>query len=219
MEALRRQISSDTYDPERPRIVPIREDKRYRSWTDDRRSREANAVIIYMMDVSGSMTDDQKEIVRTEAFWLDTWLHSQYDGVETRYIIHDAAAQEVDEETFYHTRESGGTRISSAYKVCADLIAREFPPGEWNIYCFQFSDGDNWGEDNEQSLRLLRETAAAAGQSVLLRPGRKPLRQRRIHPLARRPASATKHDKLVLSEIENKEAIYDSIKAFLGKGK
>ena len=71
-----------------------------------------------MMDVSGSMTDEQKEIVRTEAFWIDTWLSSQYDGIETRYIIHDAVAKEVDEHTFYHTRESGGTRISSAYKVC-----------------------------------------------------------------------------------------------------
>ena len=110
-----------------------------------------------MMDVSGSMTDEQKEIVRTAAFWLDTWLSSQYTGIETRYIIHDAAAKEVDEDTFYHTRESGGTRISSAYKVCADLIAREFPPSDWNIYCFQFSDGDNWGEDNERSLELLRE--------------------------------------------------------------
>ena len=76
--------------------------------------------MIYLMDVSGSMTDEQKEIVRTEAFWIDTWLSSQYDGIETRYIIHDAVAKEVDEHTFYHTRESGGTRISSAYKACCD---------------------------------------------------------------------------------------------------
>ncbi len=71
-----------------------------------------------MMDVSGSMTDEQKHIVRTEAFWIDTWLASQYGGIETRYIIHDAVAKEVDEQTFYHTRESGGTRISSAPIKC-----------------------------------------------------------------------------------------------------
>ena len=59
-----------------------------------------------MMDVSGSMTDEQKEIVRIEAFWIDTWIKAHYQGVETVYIIHDAAAQEVDEHTFYHTRES-----------------------------------------------------------------------------------------------------------------
>ena len=110
MEALRRQISSSSYVPDRPRIVPIREDKRYRAWTETD-DPQANAVVIYLMDVSGSMTDEQKEIVRTAAFWLDTWLQSQYDGVDIRYIIHDAVAKEVDEDTFYHTRESGGTRI------------------------------------------------------------------------------------------------------------
>ena len=121
-------------------------------------SPQANAAVIYMMDVSGSMTDEQKEIVRTEAFWIDTWLTSQYDGIETRYIIHDAVAQEVDEHTFYHTRESGGTRISSAYKAVRRLDRpTSFRPSEWNIYCFQFSDGDNWGEDNEEAFKLLGE--------------------------------------------------------------
>ena len=117
-------LARTRYDPDKPRVVPIRDDKRYRSWSTIYLP-VANAVCIYMMDVSGSMTDEQKEIVRIEAFWLDTWLKSQYDGVEVRYIIHDAAARDVDEETFYHTRESGGTRISSAYKVCVDLIKRE----------------------------------------------------------------------------------------------
>ena len=60
-----------------------------------------------MMDVSGSMTDEQKEIVRIESFWIDTWIKAHYKGIETVYIIHDAAAQEVDEHTFYHTREVG----------------------------------------------------------------------------------------------------------------
>ena len=61
------------------------------------------------------MGDEQKEIVRTESFWIDTWLRSQYNEIDIRYIIHDATAREVDQETFYHTRESGGTLISSAY--------------------------------------------------------------------------------------------------------
>ncbi len=92
MEALRRQISSSTYDAVDPLVVPIREDKRYRSWSSIPLP-QTKAVVMYMMDVSGSMTDEQKQIVRTEAFWLDTWLASQYDGLEVRYIIHDAAAQ------------------------------------------------------------------------------------------------------------------------------
>ena len=82
-----------------------------------------------MMDVSGSMTDEQKEIVRIEAFWIDTWIKAHYQGVETVYIIHDAVAQEVDEHTFYHTRETGGTKISSAYELCDKIIDARYPAG------------------------------------------------------------------------------------------
>ena len=108
VRALRRQIATGQYDLRRPRVVPIKDDTRFRSWSTTSEP-QANAAVIYMMDVSGSMTDEQKAIVRTEAFWIDTWLQNEYDGVERRYIIHDAKAKEVDEHTFYHTRESGGT--------------------------------------------------------------------------------------------------------------
>jgi uncharacterized sporulation protein YeaH/YhbH (DUF444 family) len=168
--------------------------------------------------VSGSMTDEQKEIVRVEAFWLDTWLRSQYDGLETRYIIHDAAAKEVDEHTFYHTRESGGTRISSAYRVCAELIDKQFPASDWNVYCFQFSDGDNWGEDNQLSFKLLAEEILphvnmfCYGQVESPYGSGEYLRTLEEH-------FGDDHETLVLSEIHDKEAIYDSIKLFLGKGK
>jgi uncharacterized sporulation protein YeaH/YhbH (DUF444 family) len=137
-EALKRQIASGVYDPNNPVIIPIKKDLRYRSWKSDIHH-ENSAVIIYMMDVSGSMGDEQKEIVRTEAFWIDTWLRSQYKGIETRYIIHDATAREVDENTFFRTRESGGTLISSAYKLCEKIIKEDYPPSDWNIYPFYFS--------------------------------------------------------------------------------
>ena len=216
-QALRRQIASGSYTPHDPVVVPFPEDKRYRSWSTTAEP-EASAVVIYMMDVSGSMTDEQKQIVRTEAFWLDTWLTHQYQGIEVRYIIHDAAAKVVDEHTFYHTRESGGTRISSAYKCCQELIEASFPPSDWNIYCFQFSDGDNWGEDNQASLQLLREKLLPVvnlfcygqvdspyGSGEYLRTLRDKLGQN--------------CENLVLSEIRDRDAIYDSIKAFLGQGK
>ncbi len=109
-EALKRQIASGQYNPQRPVIIPSKEDERFRSWKTVLEP-QANAAIIYMMDVSGSMTDDQKEIVRIESFWIDTWLKSQYDGVERRYVVHDAVAHEVDEDTFYRVRESGA-RVS-----------------------------------------------------------------------------------------------------------
>ena len=217
LKALRRQITTGVYRPDNPRIIPFREDRQYRSWTTVQHP-QVNAAVIYMMDVSGSMTDEQKDIVRTEAFWIDTWLGSQYDGIETRYIIHDAVAKEVDEHTFYHTRESGGTRISSAYKVCAQVIQEQFPPADWNIYCFQFSDGDNWGEDNEEAFGILGdhllpianlfcygqvESPYGSGEFLGYLQGR----------------FGERYESLVLSEIEDKDAIFDSIKVFLGKGR
>ena len=89
-EAFKRQIAMGTYDPARPMVVPVRDDKRFRSWNTAIEP-VANAVIPYMMDVSGSMGDEQKEIVRIESFWIDTWLRTQYKGLESVYIIHDAA--------------------------------------------------------------------------------------------------------------------------------
>ncbi len=216
VEALRRQISEGSYVSERPRVVPIKEDRRYRSWEREQEP-QASAVIIYMMDVSGSMTDEQKQIVRTEAFWIDTWLRKQYSSIERRYIIHDAAAKEVDEETFYHTRESGGTRISSAYEVARHLVEREFPAEVWNIYFFQFSDGDNWGEDNRSALTILRESLLPLANLFCYGQVESPYGSgefiRSLEPIAE------EHDHVILSVIEDRDGIYDSIKAFLGKGK
>ncbi|MFQ5792794.1 MAG: DUF444 family protein [Acidobacteriota bacterium] len=147
-QALKRQVVSGSYSLERPVIVPIQEDLRYRV----RKSvpgPAANAVIVYMMDVSGSMEEEQKEIVRIEAFWIDTWLRAQYKGIESRYVVHDSEAKEVDQETFYHLKESGGTKISSAYRLAGRLVERHYLPGDWNIYMFHFSDGDNLSDGDD----------------------------------------------------------------------
>lgn len=216
-EALKRQISHGEYNPENPVVTPIKRDKRYRFSKPTPRP-EYNAVILYVMDVSGSMGDEQKEIVRIESFWIDTWLRSQYDNLVCRYIIHDAQAKEVDQETFYHTRESGGTLISSAYKMAKTVIESEYPTEDWNVYIFHFSDGDNWsGEDTKLCIDLLKyhlvpkvnlfcygqvESRYGSGQFI------KDLRE-----------SFTSEEKMVTSKIDDKEAIYKSIKEFLGKGK
>jgi len=210
-------MTTGIYRPEEPRVVPIKSDKQYRSWTTVEHP-EVNAAVIYMMDVSGSMTDEQKEIVRTEAFWIDTWLSSQYDGIETRYIIHDAVAKEVDEHTFYHTRESGGTRISSAYKACARLIDEQFPPSEWNLYCFQFSDGDNWGEDNEEAFKILGERLLPIANLFCYGQVESPYGSGEFLGYLQ-GRFGERHESLVLSEIEDRDAIYESIKTFLGKGR
>ena len=215
--ALLRQIASGTYNPKLPLVVPTREDRRYRSWKTESKP-QSNAVILYMMDVSGSMGDEQKEIVRIESFWIDTWLRSQYKGIESRYIIHDAVAREVDRETFFHTRESGGTMISSAYKLCSEIIDREYPVEEWNIYPFHFSDGDNWSvDDTLLCVELLKERLIPKSNVVCYGQVESPYGSGQfIKDLREHFGDA---EDLIVSEIKNKDAIVESIKDFLGKGK
>jgi sporulation protein YhbH len=215
-EALKRQIAMGTYAPGNPMVVPIPIDKRYRSWKTEAEP-VANAVIIYMMDVSGSMGDEQKEIVRIESFWIDAWLQKQYKGLESRYIIHDAVAREVDRETFFHTRESGGTMISSAYKLCAQVVDDHYPPEEWNIYPFHFSDGDNWSMDDTllcveilKTKLLPRVNMFAYGQVESPYGSGQFIKDLREH--------FGKDTRVVTSEIRDKDAIVQSIKEFLGKG-
>ena len=216
-EALKRQIASGTYSPLNPTIIPIRKDKRYRSWRVSRQP-ECNAAILYMMDVSGSMGEEQKEIVRIESFWIDTWLRSQYQGLEVRYIVHDAEAREVDQETFYHTRESGGTVISSAYKLCDRLIAKYFPPEEWNIYLFHFSDGDNWSQgDTEECFTILKSRLLPRVNLFCYGQVESPYGTGQF--LSDIKDSFGPEEKVVVSQIESKDAIYTSIKEFLGKGR
>ena len=216
-QALRRQMTMGSYDPKNPIIIPIRDDKRFRSWRSEPLP-QSNAVIIYMMDVSGSMGDEQKEIVRIESFWIDTWLRSQYHGIESRYIIHDAMAKEVDRDTFFRTRESGGTMISSAYKLCAKIIEDEYPPELWNIYPFHFSDGDNWSiDDTHTCVELLKQQILPAVNLFAYGQVESPYGSGQFIKDVKEHFA--EDERVVTSEIKSKDAIMDSIKEFLGKGR
>lgn len=153
--ALKRMIAEGLYDPKNPYIIPIRDDKRYRSWKEYP-SPQSNAVIFYMMDVSGSMTDERKDLVRLTSFWIDTWLRFNYKNIISEYIIHDMKAYLVSEDDFYNIRESGGTYCSSAYTLCLKEL-RRYPINNWNVYGFHFTDGENWPEDNERSREKILE--------------------------------------------------------------
>ena len=216
-QALKRQIMAGTYDPTHPRIVPVREDRRYRVRKTAPQP-ESRAVIIYMMDVSGSMGAEQKEIVRIETFWIDTWIRAHYKGLETRYIVHDAVAREVDRETFYRTRESGGTIISSAYKLCLELLKSDYASSDWNIYPFHFSDGDNWsGSDTQECLKLLDEEILPRANVFCYGQVESEYGSGQfLNDIVEKfPAE----ERIITSKISSRDAVYGSIKEFLGKGK
>ena len=214
-EALKRQISLGTYNPDKPVIIPIKDDKRYKSWNTITEP-QSNALIVYMMDVSGSMWDEQKNIVRTEAFWINTWVKRHYDGIETRYIIHDAVAQEVDEERFFTTRESGGTIISSAYILADKILKEEYPPEEWNIYLFHFSDGDNWSKDDtKKCVDLIRNQFLGKVNFFGYGQVESPHGSGQFYIDLEK--AFTEEEEIILSKIKNRDAIPSSIKEFFGK--
>jgi uncharacterized protein len=214
-EALKRQIMLGKYDPKNPVVIPEKRDLRYRSWKEVK-APQSNALIVFMMDVSGSMGQEQKELVRLTSFWIDTWLRNNYEGIESRYIVHDVNAKEVDKHTFYHLREDGGTKISSAYRLCKQIIDLHYNPQEWNIYLFHFSDGDNSSEaDSRDCVKLLRDqllpisnqfgycqVASAYGSGNFINVLHEHLK---------------KDERVITSRVNSRDDILDSIKAFFGK--
>ena len=211
-QALKRQISLGTYDVDNPLVLPIKQDLKYRA-PKKITTPQFNAVVVYMMDISGSMGNEQKEIVRTEAFWIDLWISKHYKNVEKRYIVHDSTAKEASKDEFFHLKESGGTLISSALHVCQDLIENDYPISEWNIYCFYFSDGDNWSQEDTQlcvqmlSENILRKTNLFGYGQVESRYGSGQF-YRDLQKCQEQLSG------LVVSKIESREAIPRSIKEF-----
>jgi sporulation protein YhbH len=133
------------------------DDLRFKTWQPQFK-RETSAVVIAMRDVSGSMGEFEKYITRSFYFWMVRFLRTKYQNVKIVFITHHTEAQEVDEQAFFELGESGGTRVSSAYKLALDIIAERFNPERWNIYPFHFSDGDNWGDaDNRLCLELVQQ--------------------------------------------------------------
>ncbi len=134
-----------------------RDDLRFRTWNPDIR-RESNAVIIAMRDVSASMGEFEKYITRSFYFWMVRFLRTKYNNVRIVFITHHTEAKEVDEDTFFKLGESGGTKVSSAYKLALEIIRTRYNPQNWNIYPFHFSDGDNWGDgDNRLCVELVNK--------------------------------------------------------------
>lgn len=151
------------------RITP--EDLRFKTW-ETHPDFETNAVILAMMDTSGSMGQFEKYVSRTFFFWMVRFLRKKYENVEMRFLAHHTEAKEVTEEEFFTRGESGGTRCSSVYQLALDMIERDYPPQHYNIYPVHFTDGDNIGSDNARALNLMQklvEISQVVGYGEILR--------------------------------------------------
>jgi uncharacterized protein len=117
----------------------------------------SKAVMFCLMDISGSMDEGRKELSKRFFILLYLFLTRHYEKIELVFIRHHTQAQEVDEENFFHARETGGTVVSSALVLMEDIIKARFNPSEWNIYGAQASDGDNWHHDSGRCRELLSD--------------------------------------------------------------
>ena len=116
------------------------------------------AVMFCLMDVSGSMDEAKKQMAKRFFMLLYLFLNRNYEHIEVVFIRHHTVAEEVDEDNFFHSRETGGTIVSSALKLMRQIIGERYASSAWNIYGAQASDGDNWNDDSPQCRQLLAES-------------------------------------------------------------
>lgn len=124
----------------------------------------ARAVMFCLMDVSGSMDQHMKDLAKRFYSLLYLFLQSRYKRVEVVFIRHTHEAREVDEDTFFYSRETGGTIVSTALDEMNDIVRERFPPSQWNIYAAQASDGDNLPSDNPRTLGMLEQVILPVSQ-------------------------------------------------------
>jgi len=117
----------------------------------------SKAVMFCLMDVSGSMDEGRKDLSKRFFILLYLFLTRHYEKIDIVFIRHHTQAQEVDEENFFHARETGGTVVSSALVLMEEIIRARYSPTEWNIYGAQASDGDNWHHDSGRCRELLAD--------------------------------------------------------------
>ncbi|ELK47575.1 sporulation protein YhbH [Halobacillus sp. ACCC02827] len=130
------------------------EDIRFKTWNEKTKP-ESKAVVLAMMDTSGSMGQWEKYMARSFFFWMNRFLGKNYETVEVEFVAHHTQAKVVSEEDFFSKGESGGTICSSAYRKALELIETKYSPDRYNIYPFHFSDGDNLTSDNKRCLGLI----------------------------------------------------------------
>ncbi|MBI4514503.1 MAG: DUF444 family protein [Deltaproteobacteria bacterium] len=197
-----------------PRFPFHDDDLRYRHMVADLK-KESNAVVVCIMDTSGSMDTMKKYLARSFFFLLYQFIVTKYRNVEIVFIAHHTEAREVTEGEFFHKGESGGTFISSGYQKALDIVAERYHPSLWNVYAFHCSDGDNFDSDNPAALRTAHELAQVCN---LFGYGEiKPLGSRYYESSMLNIFRRLEADNFQTVLIERKEDIWPSFRAFLAK--
>jgi uncharacterized protein len=191
-----------------------KDDLRYHHTVTDTRE-ESNAVVLCIMDTSGSMDTMKKYLSRSFFFLLYQFISTRYQNVEIVFIAHHTEAKEVTEDEFFHKGESGGTMISSGYIKALEIIEQRYHPALWNVYVFHCSDGDNFESDNPATLKAAQELAKAAN---LFGYGEiKPLGSGYYGSSLIGFFSQIQEPNFLAVQIQKKEDVWSSFKIFLTK--
>jgi sporulation protein YhbH len=191
-----------------------REDLTYKRLVEDTRE-ESNAVVLCIMDTSGSMDSMKKYLARSFFFLLFQFVSTKYQNVDLVFIGHHTQAREVTEEEFFYKGESGGTLISSGYNKALEIIHDRYHPSLWNVYAFHCSDGDNFDSDNANALKAAKELCEICN---LFGYGEiKPLGSHYYESSMLDMFRRLEADNFQSVLIERKEDIWPSFKAFLSR--
>jgi hypothetical protein len=187
------------------------EDLRFKTWEDVRKP-SSNAVVLAMMDTSGSMGVFEKYIARSFFFWMTRFLRTRYENVAIRFLAHHTEAKEVDEDSFFQKGESGGTKCSSVYELALRIVDGDYPHDRYNVYAFHFSDGDNAEADNPVAAKLVADMLDRVNLF-----GYGEIRQYRdVDRGLWNALAALKHPSFTMSVLRDKEDVYRTLKSFFG---
>lgn len=187
------------------------DDLRYKTWNEIVKP-QSNAVILALMDTSGSMGSFEKYCARSFFFWMTRFLRRKYEHVEIVFIAHHTEAKEVTEEEFFNRGESGGTICSSAYQKAIEVIDSRYPTSNWNIYPFHFSDGDNLTSDNERCVKLIGQLMERSNMF-----GYGEVNQYNRSSTLMSAYKHINHKKFMYSVIKEKGEVYKALKTFFSK--
>jgi sporulation protein YhbH len=199
-------------------------DMRYRVW-EQIIEKHSNASVILIMDRSGSMTSEKKFIVKSFFWWMVRFLERKYSKVQLVFIAHDTDAREVEEENFFSIAESGGTYVSSGFKLAKQIIEDRFPTTVWNNYVFAFSDGDNWPGDNDKCIEYVKELMSmcqAVGYGEVQYndwfynwSGQTDLIDSPLFEDFTRDAELSTNERFIVASIASREEVYECLREFL----
>ena len=192
------------------------DDLRYRNWETEKEY-HSNAAIYLMMDRSGSMSREKTYIAKSFYFWMVQFLKRRYKNVSLVFVAHDTKAHLVTEKEFFSVSSGGGTVCSSAFKTAYEHIQENHPPSTWNNYVFEFSDGDNWTEDNYLCLdyvnKLLPLVRAIGYGEIVLETEPSPWMSE-ADRLSSILEDNIKRTRFVSIKIGSRDQVFDALKMF-----